>query len=533
MKPLILSALALFLAFTAAGQVRYDVTHVDDLINTTGSESGGTIIDDSVLLYSTMETDEVSHLYLFDFTPTVTQINQAFIAPDGTLGSGQLNNWGFNIGAMNCGNAAYDAKNDIVYFTRSDFKEESHSHIFYSRRQHGRWSKAIELGGDVNGKDFSSTHPAIGYQPDGKPILYFSSDRPGGLGGMDIWYAVIIKEGMPGNSTNLGAPVNSADDEITPFYSNEEGTLYFSSSRDGGLGGFDIYSSLGNRNTWQQPQHLDEPINSKHNDLFFNLQPCSCRCIEQRSDSSEQVLACGFLTSNRPGSLFTSDSNCCNDLFRWRRLARPDDYVPPQPVAEPKQLTIHDLLPLKLYFHNDEPDMHTLDTLTRLDYSATWSRYRHMRDEYKGAQPSPVDKRKWDSIQAAVDYFFDNEIDKGHADMQQFLQLLYQDLKAGHVVRLTVNGFASPLFEDLYNVNLSKRRISSFRNQLNNWNDGALRPYLYDESLLLESVAIGVADSDTLSPKDPLRDPRNTRSVYSLEAAHARRIEIINYTIVK
>lgn len=529
MKRVFFIAIALLLGLAAEGQVHYDVTHVEGNINTTGSESGGAIIDDSVLLYSTMETSDVSHLYLFDFTPTVTQVNQASIAPDGTLGAGQLNNWGFNISGMNCANAAYDAKNDIIYFTRSDFKEESVSHIFYSRREHGRWSKAKQVGGDVNLKEYNSTHPAIGYLNDGKPILYFSSDRPGGVGGMDIWYAVLIKEGTPGNSTNLGTPINTPSDEITPFYSNDEGILYFSSNCDGGIGQFDIYSSVGRRNSWEQPQNLGEEVNSKFNDLFFNIQPC--RCVEERPDSSMDILACGFLTSNRPGSLFTSDSNCCNDLFRWRRMMRPDDYVAPEPVAESKPITPQDLLPLKLYFHNDEPDMHTLDTTTRLDYTATWSRYRHMRDEYKGAQSSPADKRKWDSIQATVDYFFDKEIDKGHSDMLLLLQLLYADLQAGHVVSITINGFASPLFEDLYNVNLSKRRIDSFRNQLKNWKDGALIPYLNDGSLTLKSVAIGVADSERLSPKDPLRDPRNTRSVYSLEAAHARRIEIIDYTI--
>ena len=83
--------------------------------------------------------------------------------------------------------------------------------------------------------------------PDGKTILYFSSDRPGGIGGMDIWYAMIISEGKPGNCTNLGTPVNSDSNDVTPFYCNEEGMLYFSSNRDGGHGSFDIYRSQGFR----------------------------------------------------------------------------------------------------------------------------------------------------------------------------------------------------------------------------------------------------------------------------------------------
>ena len=529
MKRLLLTATFLFTILLANSQVRYDVTHVSDGINTTGSETGGTIVDDSILLYTTMKMDDASHLYLVDFTPTVTKVFEAPIAPDGTLGQGDLNIWGLNMNGLNCGNATYDRKNDIIYFTRGE-ANDGLQHIFYTRRKQGRWGKPQELGGDVNLKGYTSTHPCISYQPDGKPILYFSSDRPGGLGGMDIWYTMIIKEGMPSNSTNLGTPVNTDSNEVTPFYNFEEGTLYFSSDRQGGKGGFDIYSSLGNRNSWEQPLNMGEELNSEYNDLFFNVQPCNCRCIEERPDTNEVVEACGFLSSNRPGSLYTSDSNCCNDLYRWRRLRLPEGYVPPVP-EEPAITSPLALLPLRLYFHNDEPDKHTLDTTTRLDYSSTWRHYYQMRDEYKGAQPSPADKKKWDSVMTEVDHFFDHEVIKGHNDMVLFLQFLYQDLRADKEVTITINGFASPLFEDLYNVNLSKRRIDSFRNELRNWNDGALRPYLNDGSLQIIAVAHGVADSDEVSPKDPLRDPRNTRSVYSLKAAHARRVEIIGYTV--
>ena len=79
---------------------------------------------------------------------------------------------------------------------------------------------------------------------------------------MDIWYSVIIAPGKPGNCTNLGAPVNSDSNDITPFYSNDEGMLYFSSNRAGGLGGYDVYCSEGWRNSWQLPRTLGNEINT-------------------------------------------------------------------------------------------------------------------------------------------------------------------------------------------------------------------------------------------------------------------------------
>lgn len=515
-------------AMCLQGQTRYEVTHLPAGINTLGSETGGVLVDDSVLLYTTMMTDEANRLYLVDFTPLLTQVMQAHVGADGQLGEGTLCRWGMNASGMNSGNVAYDAKNDVLYFTRSGSGKDDQNHIFYSVRKNKRWSKAQPIGGDVNLKGYQSTHPAVGYLPDGKTILYFSSDRPGGQGGMDLWYAVMIDVGRPGNCTNLGTPVNSDSNDITPFYSNEEGMLYFSSNRAGGQGGFDIYAVEGWRNSWKMPRTLGKEVNSAYDDLFFTQQPCRCRCVQERTDTTEVVVACGFLSSNRPGSLYATDSNCCNDLFRWRRLHRPDT-VQPAPQEPPLVQRALDLLPLTLYFHNDEPTPRTLDTTTALDYAATYRKYYQLRDEYKGAQSSPVDRRKWDSIQGAVDIFFDYELKKGYNDLMEFLELLYADLRAGRKVCITVDGFASPLFESVYNVNLSKRRIDSFRNQLLRWNDQAMLPFWNNGSLKLKMVAHGAADSNTVALSDPLRNPLSVKSVYSMEAAHARRIDVVDY----
>ncbi len=511
----------------AQNETHYEVTHLANGINTTGSEAAAIVVDDSILLYNTMQDEESSRLYLIDFNPTLTTINQAPLNPDGSLGQGTPNQWGLNANGTNCGNVAFDSRNDIIYFTRGNTKDEGIHHIYYTKRTHKRWSKPQPIGGDVNLKGYTSTHPTVGYLPDGKTILYFSSDRPGGLGGMDIWYAILISEGKPGNCTNLGIPVNSDSNDVTPYYCNEEGTLYFSSNRDGGQGSYDIYSTAGLRNSWQQPNNLGSEVNSPYDDLFFTFQPCQCRCINDTADTTRQLEACGFLASNRPGSLFTTDSNCCNDLFRWRRLRILE--TPLQPVIELTATQATDLLPISLYFHNDQPNPHTLDTTTTLDYTTTWHHYTQLIDEYKGAQSNPADWRKRDSVQKAVDHFFKHDLQRGHQAMNTLLEYLLADLTAGHRVTLTVDGFASPLFEDLYNINLSKRRIDCFRNTLLRWNAQALLPYLNDGRLKLETVAHGAADTNTVAPDDPRRNPKSVRSVYSLEAARDRRIDIVGY----
>ena len=528
MKKTAIFSILMLTAVITYGQHHYEVTHIGDSINTTGSEAGAVVVDDSILLYNTMQSQESSRLYLIDFNPTLTQVYQSTLAEDGSLGKGSLNQWGINGTGMNSGNVAYDAKNNILYFTRSSPSNDGVSQIYYTKRTHNRWSKAQPMGGNINLKGYSSTHPSVGYLPDGKVILYFSSDRPGGIGGMDIWYAIIIREGQPGNCTNLGTPVNSDSNDVTPFYCNEEQTLYFSSNREGGLGNFDIYKSEGQRNSWHTPVSLGSDINSAYDDLFFTFQPCRCRCVIDTT-SHDIVEACGFFASNRPGSMFTTDSNCCNDLFRWRRLRTVAEH-PAQP-ADTVITGPNDLLPISLYFHNDEPNPHTLDTTTTLDYTTTWQHYIQLVDEYKGAQSNPADWRKRDSVQKAVDHFFNHDLHKGLNSMNRMLEYLLADLAAGHKVTLTIDGFASPLFEDLYNINISKRRIDCFRNTLLRWNNQALLPYLNNGSLQLETVAHGAADTNTVAPTDPRRDPKSVRSVYSLEAARDRRIDIVGYSI--
>jgi hypothetical protein len=154
-----------------------------------------------------------------------------------------------------------------------------------------------------------------------------------------------------------------------------------------------------------------------------------------------------------------------------------------------------------------------------------------LREEYKGAQSSPVDRRKWDSIQKGVDYFFEFELKKGHSDMLKFMQYLYADLKAGKRVNITINGYASPLFESLYNVNISKRRIDCFRNSLKRWNNGVLLPYLENGSLRIETVANGAPGEEVVAAASPLRNPKSVRSVYDMQAAHNRRIDIVAYEV--
>jgi outer membrane protein OmpA-like peptidoglycan-associated protein/tetratricopeptide (TPR) repeat protein len=130
------------------------------------------------------------------------------------------------------------------------------------------WSKPQSLGDNVNTKYYE---PSVSMTSDGNTI-FFSSNRPGGLGGLDIYMSHKDSKGNWGPATNLGAPVNTPYDDDAPFIHADGQTLYFSSRGHAGMGGYDIYRSSFEENTkWSEPENLGYPINTAGEDSYFVL----------------------------------------------------------------------------------------------------------------------------------------------------------------------------------------------------------------------------------------------------------------------
>jgi outer membrane protein OmpA-like peptidoglycan-associated protein len=130
----------------------------------------------------------------------------------------------------------------------------------------GRWSPSKSIGKVINTKFFES-HASI--SPDGK-TLYFTSNRTGGLGGMDIYSSNLSEMGVWSEPVNLGNTINTPLNEETPFISADGKTLYFSSQGHTTIGGYDVFtSSLLANKSWSDPEPLPYPINSTDDELFF------------------------------------------------------------------------------------------------------------------------------------------------------------------------------------------------------------------------------------------------------------------------
>ncbi len=157
--------------------------------------------------------------------------------------------------------------------------------IHMIKKRGSSWSEPQRLRDYINQPVHTSTQPCVAHK-DGKEILYFSSDRDGGKGGLDIWYAVrdINSDDIDFTLPKNAGSINSKGDEVTPFYDTQDGTLYFSSNGQISLGGMDIFKSKGAESQWGAVENIGLPYNSSVDDIYFVL---------KKSHTG------GFLASNR------------------------------------------------------------------------------------------------------------------------------------------------------------------------------------------------------------------------------------------
>jgi outer membrane protein OmpA-like peptidoglycan-associated protein len=136
--------------------------------------------------------------------------------------------------------------------------------IYFSSLNDGKWSEPVNLGSPVNSTSWES-QPSI--SADGK-TLFFSSSRPGGLGGKDLWLSRLSEKKIWTKPVNLGEVINTPGDEMSPFIHFDGKTLYFASDGRAGMGGFDMYmTKMKDDSTWTEVKNLGYPINTFSDEL--------------------------------------------------------------------------------------------------------------------------------------------------------------------------------------------------------------------------------------------------------------------------
>ena len=493
-----------------SAKAQYKVVHLEAPYNTAGSETGAIRVGDTILAYSSMQPSTGKNKQ-FRFQTSQMNVFQARIAKNGKIAKPRPSRWGINDKRDHTGNLALDPWTNDLYFTRARTDDPSlRCEIWRARKLKRGWATPQKLRGDVNIPGYTATHPSVGRLKDSTVILYFVSNRPGGMGGMDLWYTLLHGD-RSGECVNLGPQINSPADEITPFYDQPNEVLYFSSDRMGGRGGHDIYCAVGQRNSWQKAEAVCGCLNSEQNDIYYTV---------TEHDPASGFPVGGYLASNRADSYYMSDSMCCNDLYRWgldtalilERIAA-DTVESIDTIAERVRRF---MFPLFLYFHNDEPDPMSRQSVTETTYPDCQRHYAELRGEYISRQTNADDS-------AMMALFFDTCVVGNYQRVELLFDYIESLLDDGKSIILTIAGYASPVFKSEYNQLLSARRIGSFINMVRAWRGGVFEDAMTDGRLFVQQQPHGAVQPTTESQsKDP---------VYGLPAALARRIEILSCEI--
>lgn len=170
----------------------------------------------------------------------------------------------------NEGAATLTIDNNHLYYTvciRDQNTKYLNCDLYHSQYIKGFWSDIKSLGAHINNPDTWESQPTV--TSDGQ-VIYFASNREGGLGGYDIYKIKKLEDGNWSSPENLGTPINTSGNEKSPFIHTDSQTLYFSSEGRKGMGGYDIYFSRQDIDSmWQEPKNIGYPINSFDDDLGF------------------------------------------------------------------------------------------------------------------------------------------------------------------------------------------------------------------------------------------------------------------------
>jgi tetratricopeptide (TPR) repeat protein len=511
----------------AADTAWINVIPLGSSINTGFSEVAPVAVGDSILYFSSMRFPKKG-----DANQTVSKILSSTIT-DNIYGNALPLADNINSSSYNNANVSVSPDGKIMVFCRCKYDENNtlQCDLYESIIKDGKLGYAVKLNSDINASNSTSTQPCIttdvnkGYQ------LFFASDRKGGEGKLDIYSCFRNANGVYSKPINVGSKINSSENDITPFLDKNGDTLFFSSDRSGGLGGYDLYKvALKNNQPEGYASCMSIPFNSGYNDLFYS--------------NSYGKLKRRFLVSNRPPAAKIEGDACCYDIFSINDKA-PDTTKHNSPEVASNSKGLNDpafffnpgtpvdrvisqlatLLPLSLYFDNDYPDPKSRKTSTLRRYEDLLSGYMLRQKEYESQQRAENDK-------VLINNFFTDSVNGNY----QRLSLISNSLKMvfdanpGIKVKLKIEGRASSLADSDYNVILSARRISSLLNYWKEWNQGELMKYVDSGQLILIEDPSGEKNAAG-KVSDDVKD--KSRSIYSIEAALQRKIEITEITLTK
>jgi tetratricopeptide (TPR) repeat protein len=603
------------------------------------------------------------------------QIAKVMVQKDGSSSPVEAD---FNKREKTVANAAINNDKTRIYYTICDYvtEHELRCDLYWSKiNGDGTFSDEQMLPSPINIPNTSNTQPSFGIDPlTGNEIMYFSSNRDGGKGKFDIWYSIYDRKLGFSNPINL-SNVNTAEDEITPYYHNDSNTLYFSSNGKTGFGGYDIFTSQYMNGSFETASVMPAPYNSSYHDIYYkvndkgdeayfasnregatfvdkilqsccydiykaditplqidlnaltfdkktgaDLKGCTVKLIDQitgkvvaevttedgnehkfhlekgrnyliiaekqgyKTDTvifntseikkSEEIIKKLYLETDKLElDVFTFDANS-KDPLKGAKITIEDLTDPENPVmvqvnelgnnfvfpleknktykitatrpgygtitetVDTRNVTgkisknlylpktdINRLLPLALYFDNDEPDQDSKSTATIKIYGDILNAYMLRKPVFLDRYVKGVKGDEKAASLERMETFFEGDVRGGYDRFSLFMDELIKALGEGQKIEMIIRGYASPRFDERYNLVLGQRRINSVRNDMMRYKNGALAPSLINKQLIITEISYG----EELSPVDVVDNINDEKgSIYSLKASKERKVEVIS-----
>lgn len=468
------------------------------LLNEGSTSFGLQFVSDEYMIFSSARlsnipdsliTEEPNPLEFYLLDIYLVKLNE-----DGSFGEVEKFPFEINSKDYHEASAVISSDGNSLFFTKMDPNNRNETKIYASRKFNNTWLAPFAMDNNVNMDGFRSMNPDL--TADGK-ILYFSTNRPGGEGGMDIWMTTVGPNGETTEPVNLGNQINTFDDEITPFYHDATKTLYFASGGHIGFGGLDVFFSRWNDDSewWGASSNTGAPINSSRDDSYYIIddqmrigyvtsdrEACSecdsiynlsihCNKIYQVVRPEMKFFISGYVYDDVTKEVIPGAKIDFKDVsYKWEHF---------EMVADENGYYEHELAPnLELFMRASQTD-YFADKALVFTLGATESK-NYKQDFYLEKIP------KGEITIEGIEYDFNS--DKLRPESEKILDNLIVFLELNSNLTIEIRSHTDVRGSDAYNLNLSERRAQSVVNYLIAHGIPAerLRPKGYGESMPAE-----------------------------------------------
>ena len=462
------------------------------------------------------------------------------------------------------GPLAISADGNLVIINRNYRRpnKENYRHLYFDyfvKDESGRWSDARRF--PYSDVDHSVQHP---FFKDDEQALYYSSDKPGGFGGFDL-YKSVWNGSEWGTPVNLGSEINTVYDEVFPVFT-PDGHLMYSSNHIETQGGLDfVLFKDGKRKLFPAPLNTvyddfaltfstdDSGYFASTRDMgvfadnifrFSVYDPgCFDYVVKVRDKKTGAplegvVVRYNSLEASRRDQLVTLDGGRSSMFCHPEELKWPVDFQAEKQGYKPKSVSRgFEFLPdegiylailelegpvelfvepaphiasgnIVVFFENDIPR----PAPAIPSYDVTFERYLSVRQDYLRLSASPRQE---------MERFFE-KVDLGMSSLRDFAAYVYENIGDNNL-EIFLRGHASPRSNPVYNLALSERRNQSIKNFLMAWNGGRLAPYFNSGMITISAIPFGDTQA---APGVSGSFQDRARSVYSVEASRERRVTL-------